>query len=645
MILWQSVPAGVNPLQGQENRKGDREEMNLNFLWEEDFTGEWEKQFKKADECSEYRQGDSGLHVAFSNGKAVITAENRVLYFRGLSFVKQWIDRGESAGEIKEEKRFSALTYMLDCSRNAVAHMAYCKRLLFQLALMGYDRLMLYTEDTYEIGNRPFFGWMRGRFSQKEIRELDDFAQQLGIELVPCIQTLAHLNAIFHWKVFQKIHDTGDIISSGEEETYELIEDMIRTWADTVRSRVMNIGLDEAEMIGRGSYLNRYGYEDRFEIMTRHLKRVLDICEKYGFTCMMWSDMFFKLLSGEGYHSANVVINEEVLKKIPKNVELVYWDYYSRDEATYERMIENHFKMETGVGFAGGAWKWNGFGPLMEHSVQISRLALRACTKYGLQNIIVTGWGDDGGEAAQSTVLPVLVLYAEACYGNETDTSRLSERMLCCTGGCFEDFMKLDLVNLTPDNPSPGRVSVGPAKYLLYQDALLGIYDRHVDPVTYPAHFKKTAEEFRAIAKKGGAYAYLFETLEALCVVLASKAALGIEIREAYLKQDQEKLAKLAECARQTAAQSAVFKEKLRTQWYLENKSFGFEVQDIRLAGVEARLKSAAARIEDYLEGRVLRLEELEEVRLLLDERENPGYRTLPLSDNQWSKMVTAGII
>ncbi|MDO4292550.1 MAG: beta-N-acetylhexosaminidase [Eubacteriales bacterium] len=589
--------------------------------------------------------GDGGLKVVWQDGQAQIEYSQKSEYFRALGWIRQWIREGKKQESRKEERSFQHLTYMVDCSRNAVPSVSFLKDLMVSMALMGYDRLMLYTEDTYEIEGRPFFGWMRGRYTRQELGELEEWGEALGIELVPCIQTLAHLNAIFRWKAFAGIHDTGDILSTGEEDTYALIEDMVRTWAETVKSRVINIGMDEAEMIGRGSYLNRYGYEDRLTIMRRHLQRVLSICEKYGFTCMMWSDMFFKMFSGEGYYSKNLQITPEQKNQIPQNVELIYWDYYSRDEATYVRMIENHKKLSDRIGFAGGAWKWNGYAPLLNHSVLASRIALPVCKRFGIGNVIVTGWGDDGGEAAQASILPVLCLYAESCYADRTDDSWLEERMHACTGESYTDFLRLDLPNLTPDNPCPGRVAVSPEKYLLYQDSLLGIYDRHVDPETYPAHFKAAARELAEAAERSENYSYLFKTLHALCRVLKLKCDLGLRIRDAYQRQDRAELSRLADRASKTAARLEEFRRKCRKQWFLENKAFGWEVLDLRLGGAKTRLESAAERLQDYANGKIDRIEELEEPRLLLDERENPGYRTLPLGDNTWKNMVSASVI
>ena len=84
---------------------------------------------------------------------------------------------------------------MLDCSRNAVMTVDAVKTWIGITAQLGYNTLMLYTEDTYEVGEEPYFGYARGRYSKAELKDIDAYAAAKGMELIPCIQTLAHLNA------------------------------------------------------------------------------------------------------------------------------------------------------------------------------------------------------------------------------------------------------------------------------------------------------------------------------------------------------------------------------------------------------------------------------------------------------------------
>ena len=61
---------------------------------------------------------------------------------------------------------------MIDCSRNAVASVESVKKWIDLTSSIGYNTLMLYTEDTYEVSGEPYFGYMRGRYSREELRGL-----------------------------------------------------------------------------------------------------------------------------------------------------------------------------------------------------------------------------------------------------------------------------------------------------------------------------------------------------------------------------------------------------------------------------------------------------------------------------------------
>ena len=61
---------------------------------------------------------------------------------------------------------FKRLGIMLDMSRNAVMHVPALKKFIVTLSDMGYNTLLLYTEDTYEIPGEPYFGHFLGRYSQ-----------------------------------------------------------------------------------------------------------------------------------------------------------------------------------------------------------------------------------------------------------------------------------------------------------------------------------------------------------------------------------------------------------------------------------------------------------------------------------------------
>lgn len=296
---------------------------------------------------------------------------------------------------------------MIDCSRNAVASVESVKKWIDLTSSIGYNTLMLYTEDTYEVSGEPYFGYMRGRYSREELRGLDAYAKNKNMELIPCIQTLAHLNALNRWPEYKEHFDVDDILLAQDERVYLLIDHMFATLADSFTSRVVHIGMDEAHLLGRGRYADLHGVEERFGIMARHLRRVCDIGEKYGFRFLMWSDMFFRLASGGDYYKPET-IRDEVKKIIPDNVELVYWDYYSTDRAHYDAMLTTHEKLHPGTWFAGGLWSWAGLAPHNGYSIRTTEAALQSCAMHNTKNLLFTLWGDNGGECSRFALLPAL---------------------------------------------------------------------------------------------------------------------------------------------------------------------------------------------------------------------------------------------
>ncbi len=591
-------------------------------------------------------RNQEGLAVTYQNGKVSISYKDKVEFFRGLGLIIEAIEDGKELDK-KEKPSFHYLTYMQDNSRNAVSNLESVQKLIRQLALMGFTSLMLYTEDTYELEGYPYFGYQRGRFLREELKSLDAYGRQFGVELVPCMQTLAHLNAIFQWENFKEVQDTGDILLCGNEKTYELIEAMIKTWSEVFASRRINIGMDEAEMLGCGKYLKKNGFTETSTIMSEHLKKVLAICKKYSMHAMMWSDMFFKMLpNNTEYYNISAEIPQEIKDKIPEDVELVYWDYYTRDKNVYDNMIKRHMQLSDKIGFAGGAWKWYGFAPLLHHSLMVSELAVQSCLEQGVTDVIVTGWGDNGAETSNFVVGPVLQLYAEACYNGDMSKEHISRRLLTCTHMNYEDYMTLDLVNLTPDNPSPGRLCVGPTKYLLFQDVLQGLYDKHIEPGTYPGHYQKCYGILSQIAKKDNEYSYIFHTLAKLAHVLELKADMGIRLKKAYDSKELSILKEIAdiECP-ELIARIEDFQEAFRFQWYKENKSFGFDVQDIRIGGLKERIKAVTWRVGEYLNKNIASIEELEQERLVQDGGDNKIDHAVPIWHNDWMRAATASVL
>jgi hypothetical protein len=441
------------------------------------------------------------------------------------------------------------------------------------------------------------------------------------------------------WDAYRRIRDCNDILLAGDERTYALIDSMFASLSKSLRSKKIHIGMDEAHMVGLGRYLDRNGYHNRHEILLAHLNRVCEIARKYGYEPMMWNDMFFRLdLDGNYYipedKRATYHISKEVCEKVPSDLSGVYWDYYNTDAECYDVMMARSDELSPGrVWFAGGAWCWGGFAPHNRYSMRRNEIAIPACIRNGVKNALLTMWGDDGGETPIFAVLPALMHAAALAEGWSEDT--MKEKFLEITGVSYDDMLTLDLPNYIY-GPEHGVGTANYSKNRLYNDPFLGIVDKNTEQPVDSAIFGEYAKILHENAEKYPEFGYLFETQATLCDILTEKFDLGIRTRELYAKGDKEGLLALAEGEYTSfEAKWTAFYEAFRKQWELVNKTYGFEVQDVRLGGLIRRTENCREMLLDYCDGRVDRIEELEE-----DVLSVKGCHVHP-----WTNIVSANIL
>ena len=540
------------------------------------------------------------------------------------------------------EHTFKTFGTMLDCSRNAVMTVESVKRWIDLTAKLGCNTLHLYMEDTYEVDGHPYFGHLRGRYSKAELKQIDAYAAAHGMQVIPCIQTLAHVNALFHWPVYREIHDAADILLTGDERTYALVDGMFRTLRECLRTNIVNIGMDEADLLGLGKYLTLHGYRDRFSILMEHLRRVSEMAKKYGFELLMWGDMFFRLAGGDYFTNFNQdpklgEIPEEVRQLVPENIHLVYWDYFSRDRQSYERNIDAHNAIKSGSWFAGGLWTWAGFAPHNTFSIATMREAMKACHAKGVENVVMTMWGDNGAECSKFAVLPALFTVSQMAQDID-DVETIHANFEQEFGIPFEDFRALDLIGTQNDS---AEAIYNPEKYLLYCDPFMGQFDNRVKSGDAAGYADCAAR--LAVYADHAEYGYLFRSLRALCAFLSVKADLGIRTRAAYLSGDKKAAKALSTDYDAALERLDAFYAAYEQQWMHENKPQGFDVVDLRIGGQRQRLLHCRDRLLAYAEGRLDRIEELEEP--VLDcccEEKADGQATRAIF---WHEIASANVI
>lgn len=585
------------------------------------------------------KQESNGMVVTKKDGKAFISYEKKCEFFRGILTLLE--HENDDIVSISEKASFAFNGEMIDNSRNAVLNMKTAKEMIQYSALIGMDNILLYNEETFEVKEHPYFGYMRMGYTQEDVKELVAFGKDYGVTIIPCIQTLAHLAQALRWKEYWDIVDHGDTLLVEEEKTYQLIDDVMRSWRECVDTDIINIGMDEAFYLGRGQYIDKNGYKPRAELMVEHLKKVLEICRKYNFKAMMWSDMFFRLMFGEDYYT-DKPMDPELLKMVPADVMLVYWDYYSTDEEKYDMMFKRHLQFNNEIGFAGGAWKWSGIVPAINHSHNVSKMALKKAKENGISTVFTTAWGDNGAEASIFTILPTLILHAEISYTNGDIDAQVSSKLKALTNYTLEEFFMLCEPNKTPTNNLVPHYN--PCKYLFFQDVLMGLFDYHVK-ADFPAWFASCRDKLAELSKRDSHEAYLFDTLAKLCNVLELKCDIGVRLKTAYEKKDNKELGRLAnQVCPEILSRIDCYYKAFKKQWYNESRTGGFDIQDIRFGGLIMRIKTAMESVNLYINGEIDHISELEEPRLPFDCRKSDEGLDINMDCNFWNYIVTPNV-
>ena len=486
-----------------------------------------------------YESAD-GLTVGVKDGKGYICCREVSHMNRLLGLFAQYY-KGEDF-EIKEKVNFKTLSVMIDVSYRGPVSLDGLKEYFTYLATMGYNQIWFYAEDMYEMPAKyAHFGYMRGRYSTEELRELDDFAYSIGIEIVPAIQTLGHMQHYLRWDEAAKYRETGMILKPGCEETYAFIRDMLIAASKPFRSKRIHVGLDETAGLGMGSSFDPKNYREPLDIFLEHANKVAEICEELGLRPMMWNDMVF-CYSNDKHHkyALDTELSPEVMARVPKNMDLVYWNY--EEEDCNEVYIDKNRAIGNPVIFAGGVWIWGYAMPDNIWSGRFHEKALAACKKKGVEEVCLTVWTFT---AIYQTSLLEAARYAEHAY--EETSEKLPERFEFLTGASFDGFYdmgnfhakylegKIDYDSMNYEERFDGRK-------FYFQDILLGLYDENLFREPRSEHYKLAADRYPALIRRQDKWSWLYEYCHSVFKLLSVKCFIAENLVPAYKSDNKEML-------------------------------------------------------------------------------------------------------
>ncbi len=543
-----------------------------------------------------------GVYIKHSPDETVLGYSTVPQQKRAEFLFKLELSKGKTEFEISQKPLFKKCGPMIDVSNGAVLKPEAVCDMLDQCATLGLNMAMLYMVDVYKLKEYPKFGYMRGGYTIEQLKQIDDYADSIGIELIPCIQTLGHFGTYTGWGEVPA--DSATVLLPGNEEVYKFIECEIAAMRKAFRSNTIHIGMDEAVGLGTGRYLLENGYEDSRSILNKHLARVLQITEKYGYAPMMWSDMFYTGTDSNAYYEDDVVIPQEAIDGAPAGVNLMFWDYYHTYYSYYDKkFIQQERFPNNPSSFAGGIWTWDGFAPNFKYTLESTLPALKAAADHNIDFVLATMWGGSTVEADLTAAASCFAIYSEYCYRGESCTKEdIYDAAKALTGENKEYLEAISDFWCGYD----GAVRIGTG--LMYCDLLLDTFCRDID---FDDVIRRYEHSLQIIAKYPENARHDYYT--ALFSAALGKAKILKDLRPAYLNGNKGYLQYVAskEIERLRIAYKLYYAEYRRIRRETCNP-FGFECVPIRYGGMDARLEDVQQILFDYLDGTLKTIEELD---------------------------------
>lgn len=560
---------------------------------------------------------ESFLEVFLKDGSASISyGGGKSKFYRALMLLCEAINNGKTDFDKKETPYFTQNGILLDVSRNAALNLTSLKYFIRHTAIAGLNAVSLYLEDMYEVDDLPYFGYTRGRYSKKDIKELCVYGDMYGVELIPDIETFGHLEKYLGYECTSPIRNNSRTLLVGEPATYEFLDKIIRTISETFTSRTISIGADEIYGANEDKYREINGERPLEDVFFEHINKVYEIAKKYGLNPYMNNDMYFHFRSEIDPPSnypchTDVVFEDELKDKVPEGMGKVFWNYHETDVNKMTAMMELSKKLGGDLMWLGSMRMWQSLCVQYSHSITNLLVGTTACKKAGIKKAALATF-EDSGLIPHFFMLPAVQILAQLDYNDEYDATDIESKVKFLYNADFNDFLEMEKADFVHEN-GPREFAT---KFLLYNDPLIGLLDKEIEGLDLKKYYGKLVKHYQNSANATGPLALSFKHFKDMLSVLELKADFGVRLKAAYDACDTDSLLRLADEAiiiKKRIEDFLSTERELAVKYY---RGCGFEKFEMRIATIASRFETVRYRVLAYLNGELDKIDELEGERL-----------------------------
>ena len=373
------------------------------------------------------------LHVG-AEGVHIAAREPRGLLHGVRSFAQLLHERAPRlpALEIRDAPDLARRGLMLDVSRDRVPTEAALQALVEQMAALKLNVLQLYTEHTFAYPGHEAVWCDASPLTPEEVRRLDAFCAERGVELVPNQNSFGHME---RWLRHPAYRALGELESGGSclapsEEAARFVGSLYDALLPCFQTRRFHMGCDETFDLGKGRSRAACVERGTGRVYLDFLLRLMGDLHGRGRHVEFWGDI--------------VLQHPELIAELPKQaLSADAWHYEApRDpesipEAVASAMARFGYTRELLAGFAGhaprfaeagvpfqvcpGTSSWNSFVGRWSNARENVRDAVSSGLRCGAEGMLLTDWGDNGHLQPPAVSLAPLAFAAALSWGLEAN--------------------------------------------------------------------------------------------------------------------------------------------------------------------------------------------------------------------------------
>ncbi len=240
----------------------------------------------------------------------------------------------------------------------------------------GFEGIVLECDGRVAFDTWPGAG--DGFYSKQDIRELVEYAEALGLEVIPLIQTLGHLEWLLKEERYASLRENNCI--SEICLSYPQTTERLKTWIDEVLAltplaKMIHLGGDETTRMGSCDKCRGRGTE----LFVRHMSELCNYVYARGVRPVLWSDYFRQ--------------HHEVRQELFAELILVDWNYQGGPPYRSTGVLEESGYEVWGASAVQCAWYEHMWTMLNIPAVRLENVIGWNRTE---QTVIHTTWGRPG---------------------------------------------------------------------------------------------------------------------------------------------------------------------------------------------------------------------------------------------------------